>query len=239
MSESHPLGNALVAVAIIAAGALIGGGLVRFRAADRAVTVRGVSERDVKADIGFWPLRFVASDDLLARAQQKIETDRRTVLRFLGRYDIDSSMVTIQGLEVQDNQANAYGGSTPRARYIINLTLIARSTDPERIRRASQAMSELVDAGVVLQSGPYGGPSYAFTKLNDLKPAMVAEATASARQAAEEFAKQSKSKVGGLRRGSQGVFEILPRDQAQGIEESSQIDKRLRVVTSLEYALTN
>ncbi len=238
MNASNPLGNVIVSVAIIVAGALIGGGLVRFRAADRAVIVRGVAERDVKADIGFWPLRFVASDDLLARAQQKIETDRRTVLRFLRRYDIDSSMVTIQGLEVQDNQANAYGG-TPRARYVINLTLIARSTDPDRIRRASQAMSELVDAGVVLQSGPYGGPSYAFTKLNDLKPAMVAEATASARQAAEEFAKQSKSKVGGLRRGSQGVFEILPRDQAQGIEESSQIDKRLRVVTSLEYALTN
>ena len=107
------------------------------------------------------------------------------------------------------------GLHAPR-RFIINVTLIARSDEPEKIQRASQAMGELVDAGIVLQSGPYGGPSYAFTKLNDFKPAMVAEATASARQAADEFAKQSKSHVGGLRRASQGVFEILPRDSGPG-----------------------
>ena len=52
-------------------------------------------------------------------------------------------------------------------------------------------MRDLVDPGVVLISGEEygpGGPTFLFTKLNDLKPAMIAEATANARAAAEQFA---------------------------------------------------
>jgi len=100
-------------------------------------------------------------------------------------------------------------------------------------------VGELVAAGVALTSGAgYGtGPTYLFTKLNDLKPAMLAEATANARDAAAEFAKRSGAQVGDLKRASQGLFEILPRDQAPGIPEGSQLEKVLRVVTTLEYVL--
>jgi hypothetical protein len=92
---------------------------------------------------------------------------------------------------------------------------------------------------VVLQSGGgWGaGPTYLFTRLNDLKPEMLAEANANARKAAEEFARSSKARVGGIRRASQGVFEILPRDPAPGIMEGSQVQKTLRVVTTVEFEL--
>jgi len=116
---------------------------------------------------------------------------------------------------------------------------VARTDRPEQIRAASQDVGELVAAGVALTSGAgYGtGPTYLFTKLNDLKPAMLAEATANARDAAAEFAKRSGAHVGDLKRASQGLFEILPRDQAPGIPEGSQLEKVLRVVTTLEYVL--
>ena len=68
--------------------------------------------------------------------------------------------------------------------------------------------------------GP-GGPTYVFTKLNDLKPPMIAEATARAREAAEQFARDARSELGGIRRANQGIFEILPRDQAPGIFEGN------------------
>ena len=73
--------------------------------------------------------------------------------------------------------------------------------------------------------------------LNDLKPAMIAEATARAREGAEQFASDSRSRLAGIRRASQGVFEILPRDQAQGIAEGSQVAKVVRVVSTVEYIL--
>ena len=95
------------------------------------------------------------------------------------------------------------------------------------------------DAGVVLSSdGPWsGGPSYLFTKLNDLKPGMIAEATASARRAAEQFAKDSGARLQGIRQANQGLFVILPRDQAPGMQEERQRAKIVRVVTTIDYRI--
>jgi hypothetical protein len=101
-------------------------------------------------------------------------------------------------------------------------------------------VGELVRAGVVLSSqaefGP-SGPTFLFTRLNELKPKMIAEATARAREAAEQFARDSHSALAGIRRANQGVFEILPRDQAEGVQQESQIEKRVRVVATVEYFL--
>jgi uncharacterized protein len=115
---------------------------------------------------------------------------------------------------------------------------ITRST--ELVRAASQRVSELVSAGVVLsQGGEYGlgGPPFVFTRLNDLKPAMIAEATANARAAADQFARDSGSGLGGIRQANQGVFVILARDQAPGVNEGSQLQKIVRVVSTIQYFL--
>ena len=49
--------------------------------------------------------------------------------------------------------------------------------------------------------------------------------------------RDSRSDLGGIRQANQGVFEILPRDQAPGISESSQIAKVVRVVATIDYYL--
>ena len=238
--NQRPLIHVLIlALAIVLAGAAIGSGVQRFRLADRSVVVKGVAERPVKADIALWPVRIVASGVELAPTQDKIAADQRAVLRFFARHGIDSSRVELLSLEVTDKRSNPYEGAPSAARFAISATLVARTDKPEQIRAASQDVGELVAAGVALTSGAgYGtGPTYLFTKLNDLKPAMLAEATGNARDAAAEFAKRSGAHVGALKRASQGLFEILPRDQAPGIPEGSQLEKVLRVVTTLEYVL--
>lgn len=92
-----------------------------------------------------------------------------------------------------DTRANPYQNSVGANRFIITTTLMVRTGEPDRIRQATQRVGDLVAAGVVLSSGGpgYGGPTYLFTRLNDLKPEMLAEATANARKAAGEFARQS------------------------------------------------
>ena len=239
MSDRPILRTVLLALAIVLAGLAIGAGVQRFRLADRSVTVKGVAERDVQADIALWPMRIVASGNELGPTQDKIAADQATVRRFLASHGIDSAHVELLSLEVVDKRSNPYEGNPGSARFAINATLVARSDQPERIRDASQDVGQLVANGVALSSGGgWGtGPTYLFTRLNDLKPAMIAEATKSAREAAAEFAKRSGARVGHIRRAQQGLFEILPRDQAPGIPESSQLDKRLRVVTTLEYEL--
>jgi hypothetical protein len=235
-----PIIPVIMGTAVVIAAWLVADGLRHFRSGDRHVTVKGVAERDVDADVALWPISFVATSEDLAEAQAQIVRSEGRVLRFLREHGVDSSAVQFQGLEVVDRLANPYQSGPSTSRYIVTQRLMVRSSEPGKILAANREVGELVRAGVVLQSGQgYGssGPTFLFTKLNDHKPEMIAEATARARESAEQFARDSRSRLGRIRQAAQGVFVVLPRDQAPGIREEQQIQKTLRVVTTVEYVL--
>jgi len=230
----------VIAVGLALGGGLIGRGFAKGRAAEPYVEVKGLAEQEVVANLALWPLRFVATGNDLKVTQAEISRESREVFAFLGRHRIDTAGVQLQGLEVSDAFANRFQTDRTGPRYVIQQTLIVRSADPNAVLAASQRVSELVAAGVVLSSsGEFGigGPTFVFTRLNQLKPTMIAAATANARAAAEQFARDSRSTLGGIRQASQGVFVILPRDQAPGVSEESQLHKTVRVVSTVQYFL--
>jgi uncharacterized protein len=233
--------TAVLAFGIAAAGLFIGIGFARGRESDRFVEVKGVSEREAQADLAIWPLHIVAADNDLARAHAQLQASIDKVRAFLVKNALDTAAAALQDFSVSDAFANQYGSSDRvTTRYVIRQTIVVRSTKPLLVLAASQRVGDLVSAGVVLSSGgegASGGPTFVFTALNALKPPMIAEATARAREAAEQFAHDSHSSLGGIRTANQGVFEILPRDQAPGITEESQIAKTVRVVSTVEYFL--
>jgi hypothetical protein len=240
MTERPSWTTIVLAVGVALAGWFIGHGFASGRATDRYVEVKGLAEREVTADLALWPLRYVSTGDDLATTQAQITRNTRQVFTFLSRNRIDTASVQLQALEVSDAFANRFPGERGGPRYVIQQTLMVRSRGPEVVMAASQRMSELVGAGVVLSStGEYGigGPTFVFTKLNQLKPSMVKEATANARAAAEQFAADSRTTLGGIRQANQGVFVILPRDQAPGVNEGAQLQKVVRVVSTVQYFL--
>ncbi len=230
----------LVALGLVVGGGLMGYGFKAGRTADRFVTVKGLSEREVEADLALWPLQLVAAGNDLSRTQERMDEMVGLTRTFLREHGIPDESVSVQAFKVTDAQANPYQGGNAVYRFIITQTLMVRSEEPRTLRSASQDVGQLVQAGVVLTSGQEygpGGPTYLFTRLNDLKPEMLAEATARARESAEEFADASGSSVGKIRRAHQGVFQILPRDPARGQQEQNQLFKTIRVVSTLEYLL--
>lgn len=230
----------VLAAGLAVAGLAVGLGFARGRASERFVTVKGVAEREVQADLAIWPLRMVAASDDLGQASTTLREAERLVRAFLAEQGIDSTQVTAQDFSASDAFANQYGGNVT-TRYALRQTLVVRSADPQRVLRASGRVAELVRAGVVLSSGqeygPNQGPTFLFTRLNDVKGPMIAEATARAREAAAQFATDAGTSLGGIRRANQGVFEILPRDQAPGIAQESQLAKTVRVVSTVDYLL--
>ena len=230
---------AVLAVGVAAGGWFVGNGFAEGRTGDRYVTVKGVSEREVKADLAIWPMRFVATSNQLDEAQAKISADSRAVVAFLTEAGIEKDEIELQNLQVTDLLAQAYRSGPVQSRFIVAQTLVVRSGDVDRVASASQRIGELVEAGVVLsaEGQPMQGPFYLFTRLNEVKPPMIAEATTSARAGAEQFAADSGSRVGGIRRANQGLFQILPRDRAPGLREAKQINKTVRVVSTIEYLL--
>jgi len=232
----------VLAVGIASGGFFAGSGFARGRVADRYVEVKGVAEREVKADLALWPLRLMAAGNDLGATQAEIARHATRVYAFLQRHGLDTTQIEIQGNEVSDALANQYAGDRQiRARYVVSQTLMIRSANVDLVLAASAKVGDLIGSGVVLSSdrGGYGasGPTFLFTKLNDLKPGMIREATGKAREAAEQFAGDSRSGLAGIRQANQGVFVILARDQAPGVAEQSQVFKTVRVVSTVQYYL--
>lgn len=223
----------LLAAGLIGGGALIGQGVVNARVGDRAVTVRGVAERNVKADLAVLPLRFTASGDVLSDVQARIDGDLVIVRQFLTAQGYPADTVDLGQLSVADTRSREYASQTGGPRFILAQTVVVRTTDVDRVQQTTRALNELVRQGVVLQD--FAGPTYVFTRLNDVRPAMIAEATAAARSGAEQFAEDSGAPLGPIRQATQGSFEILARDEVDS--EATSLNKKVRVVATISYRL--
>ncbi len=233
------LAAGIVAVGIATGGWFIGRGFLESRAPERFVTVKGVAEQLVKADLALWPMRFVATSNRLSEAQEQIVADTRKVFAFIAANGVPPDAIEVDSLQVNDLLAQAYRSGPIESRFIVTQTLIVRTGEVDKVVQASQKIGDLVSAGVVLsnEGQPSSGPIYLFTRLNDIKPGMIAEATRSARQAAEQFANDSGSPLAGIRRANQGLFQILPRDETPGATQENQIMKTVRVVSTIDYTL--
>ena len=222
----------LIAVGMIGAGAFIGSGLVNAQIGNRQVTVKGLAERDVVADLAVLTLGFKAANDDLPAARAKIDNDLALVRAFLTRQGYAAEAITIGRLQVTDTRAREYGSTDNVVRFILSQGVTVRTNDVQRVAVTERALNDLVREGVQLD---FAAPTYVFTKLNEVRPSMIAEATASARSGAEQFAKDSGTPLGPIRQATQGSFEILAREDIDS--ESSSLDKRVRVVATVSYQL--
>ncbi|MEZ5825284.1 MAG: SIMPL domain-containing protein [Geminicoccaceae bacterium] len=232
----------VLAAGMALAGWWIGDGFVEGRRAERIVTVKGLAEREVVADTALWTLRFVANGDALDAVRTEIGVHEQAVRAFLERHGLGGETVTARTLDVRDLRADPYRSGPIESRFIVAISLSVRTDAVDRVAEAAADLPAFLAEGVVIASefGPRGTqPVYLFTRLNDFKPELIREATGNAREAASQFAEDSGSKVGAIVRANQGVVQILPRDQAPGIDADSQIDKIVRIVSTLDYRLVD
>jgi hypothetical protein len=230
----------IIAIGLASAGWLAGQGLVKSRLGHRTVVVKGFSERLVKADIGFLPVRFNALGADLESARANLELSEQAVLGYLKSKGFAPDDWEVQNIKVEDRLTAYNSSGAPRAnRFVLTEDIVVSSNDVDKLVAASRNISDLLRQGVVLTSEQYNsGPSFIFTKLNDLKPEMLTEATKRARKSAEQFARESGAKVGAIFSANQGLFTIGPAFQIPNERGDKQVDKKVRVVTTITYFLT-
>lgn len=220
---------AILAIGLIAGGYLMGNGLVRARHADRAVTMRGLAERDVTADLATWTLAYSANGPDLATDQAKIDHDTTAIMALLKSAGFSADEVATAGVNV-----NQYRNNDGSPNITIRQRLQLRTTKVMQARKAFARQAELVRQGVALEDA--SGMTYSFTKLNDVKPSMIAEATKDARAAAGQFAKDSGTSVGAIKQATQGYFTITARD-GEGSSGNDTPFQKVRVVTTIDFYL--
>lgn len=226
----------LLTIGMIVGGYLLGNGLVRAREADRSVTVRGLAERDVTADLATWTLAFSAKAGDLATAQSDADRDSAAIRGFFKELGFPDDALQPAGVNVSQYTNNGV------EEFTVRQNMVFRSKDIERAQKAARRQFDLVRRGVALEDG--SGMNYTFTGLNAIKPPMIAQATRDARASAEQFAKDSGTSVGSIKSATQGYFSIAARDGDAGADGEggggSSIDspyKRVRVVTTIDFYL--
>jgi hypothetical protein len=220
---------------LAALGYLLGSSAIRFKQFERTVTVKGLAEKEVPADVAVWPIQFTAADNDLVALYAALERDTGRIMRFLEDSGFDASEITVSTPSITDKIAQQYGNETRvELRYTAIQGVTVYSRKPDRVRVAMNRLVELGKQGIVLSGGGYqASTQYLFTKLNDLKPQMIEEATRNARVVAEKFARDSSSRLGKIKSARQGQFTIADRDS------STPYIKNVRVVSTVEYYLSD
>ena len=226
------VGAGLLTFGMIAGGYLLGDGLTRARAADRSVTVRGLAEKDVMADLATWTITYSANGFDLPTVRSEIEQNSKAITDYFRELGFRPEELKPIGAGVNQYISNGVNTIT------VTQKMQLRTTDIARAQQAVARQFDLLKRGVTMQEG--SGMVYSFTGLNDIKPQMVAEATRDARKAAEQFAQDSGTGVGGIKSATQGYFSIEPRDGDQaggGYGASDTPYKKVRVVTTVDFYL--
>lgn len=223
-----------ILLGLTAFGYLLGNAVEKFKNYERTVTVKGLAEREVPADIVIWPIQFTAASNDLPSLYREIAASSDRIERFLSEQGINPDEVTVSLPSVTDKLAQQYGGQKAEFRYTALQTVTVYSDQVDKVRAAMQKLADLGKEGIAFSQDSYQAQvEYIFTGLNDIKPEMVEEATLNARQVAQKFAEDSDSVLGKIKRASQGQFSIRDRDK------NNPHIKKVRVVSTVEYYLSD
>lgn len=223
-----------VVIGLLGLGLILKSAAVDVKSMERTVQVKGLAEMEVAADTVIWPLQFSDADNNLENLVERIEQKNDAVIAFLKLHGFDDDEISRGAQSIVDKQAREYGDSNQQFRYIARANITVYSSQPSKVQNALGQVGQLAKQGIALVQDNYDTRiEYLFTGLNDVKPAMVQEATEKAREVAIKFAKDSKSKLGKIKTARQGQFSISNRDS-----NTPQL-KKVRVVTSIEYYLSD
>jgi hypothetical protein len=216
-------------------GYLLGNAALQFKAFERTVTVKGLSEREFPSDVVIWPIQFAVASNDLTDLYQSIDDNSERILAFLLLSGISESEISFSSPAITDESAQQYGNQArAQFRYTALQTVTVYSSEIETVRRVMANLSELGKQGIAITGGDYQSQTeYLFTRLNDVKPEMIEEATQKARVVAEKFASDSQSSLGKIKTASQGRFTIEPRDR------NNPHVKKVRVVSTITYYLAD
>src|SRR5512139_782954 len=114
--------HVILGLCIACAGIAIGLGIYKGRASDRFVTVKGLAEREVKADLAIWPITFRVTGNDLSVLQRDIDAGRTAVTSFLLSEGFSKEMISYSVPRISDTQA--FGSSVvTRYRYVADVTV--------------------------------------------------------------------------------------------------------------------
>lgn len=220
--------SAIIGVAIVILGFALKAGIDNFAFRDREVTVKGLAEREVKADLVTWPISYSIAGDDLSSLYDQVSRNNEKIITFLTSNGISREEISVNPPDTYNAMSNQYRSGTFNYNYSITSTVSVTTAKVDKVRELLNRQSELLKDGVAFSNSYI---NYQFTGLNKIKPEMIGEATKAARAAAAQFAADSESRVGKIKSANQGQFSI------DDVDSSTPYMKKVRVVSTIVYYL--
>ena len=221
-------------VGLIVIGVMIPKAVNDFRSFERTVDVKGLCEREVKADKVIWPVVYKVMANDIQEIYSQIDRNNALIVAFLQKGGITEEEISVSIPQISDKFANEYGSNDRTFRYISTNVITVCTEKVDEVLDLMSKQSLLLKKGIVTSGERWENPvEFKYEGLNDIKPEMIEEATRNAREAAEKFAKDSDSSLGKIKTANQGTFTISDRDS------NTPHIKKVRVVTSVTYYLKN
>lgn len=232
--EAFILGFAIF-LGLVVLGYFVSNIAISLKRSERTVTVKGLSEREVHANIAIWPIKFNEAGNDLNSLYSTIENKTSLIISFLKTNSFNDDEISISAPTILDRHAQGYVESTKvKFRYSATSTITVYTSNVDSVRNTMKKLVELGKKGIAIAGQDYQTKTeFLFTKLNEIKPAMIEEATKNAREVAEKFARDSKSILGKIKHAKQGQFSINDRDS------NTPYIKKVRVVSTVEYYLSD
>ncbi|MFN7662363.1 MAG: SIMPL domain-containing protein [Alphaproteobacteria bacterium] len=231
------------AFGLVISGHLISRSLQRFGGNNNQVTVRGIGERDVKANYGSWQIEFLVRESNLEKAMKSFKKTNQVIQEFLKEQGFNPKEISLGVPNVRFGREDKFGLENREENRHVNVegVVYVVSEDVEKIQAAFVQMSRLFERGVIL-NGWNQFPVYSIKNFDTLRPELLEEATKSAQMVAEKFASAGNVKLGRVKNLNQGAFSINSKEEGSAEnmgsgQKPSSYNKVVRVVVHVTYSI--
>ncbi|MCH4147115.1 MAG: SIMPL domain-containing protein [Prevotella sp.] len=218
---------AILALGIVILGLCIKGGFDNFTNKDRRVTVKGLAEKQVMADVVTWNFTVTMQGDDIGVLSKAADRDLTSIRKWLFEKGCNAQdSIEIEAPTVTNNYDNVYDGKKPLFKYTLTKMMSVNSHRTKMISDIINKKGELFDRGIYSYTD---FATFDYTQFQKLKPQMMQDAIANAEKTAQQFAKNSHSDLNKILEADQGEFSIDDGDKPYM--------KKVRVVSTITYSL--
>lgn len=237
MEKSRIYAAVCVAVGMAVAGYAIKGGMDNFTNRNRMVTVKGLAEKEVKADKVTWMIYVKGHGLTPSEAQETAIASGEKLIDFLKSCGIQEGEIIESSTSISaDTRWNEHTRDYDITGYTATKNVSVASKNIDGVRKALARQDELISMGITANSNEYGNSTddnvdYEIENFQSMKLDLMDEAIVNAEAAAKRFAENSKSKVGRIITANQGEISIDDKDRL------TPHIKKVRLVSTITYAL--
>lgn len=235
----------VAAATVLGLALIIGTGIAAFsfyrvKSLSDVISVTGSAQKVITSDVVKWHANFSRTTDAenLKTGNEQMVADLKAVRGFLKSNGISDDQITITPLSMFPTYDNNPGGSGRINGYSLSQNIDIEANDIDKVVAAAQKSGDLINQGVVFSNN---GLEYYYSKLNDIKVGMLAEATKNAKERALAIAENTGVNLGTMRSASMGVLQITPVNSVDvsdyGTYDTSSRVKQITAVVRASFSL--